>query len=142
MEKIYEKEYIKLKEEDISYLAMLDGAINRCSSNSLMCKSFFIVCLAAFIGIFFNLNNIEDKTFFSVASFILLLVICFFDFFHFSAEKIYRRRYDNVKNKKIKTDFEMNINNLEKVKAYESLLSVHFGCFYMIFIIAYCLFCC
>lgn len=124
------------------YLAMLDGAINRCSANSLSCKGFFIVGFTAFIGFFFNIQEVFDKLFFSIMALVLLLIISSFDIFHYSLEKKYRKRFEQVRLCMVTTDFSMDVKSFNiKLKIKDFILSWHYGFFYLISYFIYLLFC-
>lgn len=91
-------------ENRIKHLELIQGVINRMSSNSFMLKGWAVTLVA---GIFALSANGADKRFF-VITYIPVLVFWFLDAYYLFQERLYRLLYNEVRQKADKDiDFDL-----------------------------------
>lgn len=118
-------------ENKIKHLEMIQGVINRMSSNSFYLKGWTITLVA---GIFAIAAKDSEKMFFLISYIPILLFWCL-DTYYLQLERKYRNLYDKVRIiKEDKIDFSMKITRdicTEKTKYYKCLISITESLFYV-----------
>jgi len=107
-------------ENRIKHLELIQGLINRMSSNSFMLKGWAVTLVA---GIFALSANGTDKRFFIIA-YIPVLVFWFLDAYYLLQEKLYRSLYDEVR-QKIDSDIDFDLKT-DKYKT--KIIKPYLGC--------------
>ena len=88
-----------------THLQMIQGVINRMSSNSFALKGWAVTLIA---GIFALASKDADKTYFLIA-YIPIIIFWALDAYYLLQEKLYRALYDKVRlTKENDIDFNMN----------------------------------
>ncbi len=118
-------------ERKCKHLELVQGVINRLSTNSFLLKGWSVVLVAAL----FALSAAESRIEFVFLAFIPVIVFWGLDGFFLCQEKLYRKLYDHVRHQSDKDiDFSMDITPFKTsdgpnwVKATFSKTLVPFHC--------------
>ena len=117
-------------EEEIAYLGMIQGVINRMASVSATFKGLSATLFAAVIAVVIATD--ADNRLISVAVVGLAVALfAFFDWYYLYQEKQYRELYENVLDGQHDCDFDMSPPKYEKVTRLSSLKSFSLWAFYL-----------
>ena len=103
-------------EKDLTYLQMIQSAIDRMSTSSAIFKGFAATIVAGVSMISFG----ELKLSILVLSFIPILAFLILDVYYLQIERRYRFLYEEVRNKKRQADFDMMPPSIRKIKGVKS----------------------
>ena len=105
------KGLFSIMDNKVKHLELIQGIINRMSSNSFMLKGWAVSLVA---GIFAIADKDADKMYFLVA-YIPVIVFWFLDAYYLGQERLYRSLYDGVRKKKeTEIDFSLNPDSISK----------------------------
>lgn len=108
-------------EKKIKHLELIQGIINRLSSNSFMLKGWAVTLVA---GIFAISSKDADKMYFLVA-YIPVIVFWVLDAYYLRQERLYRCLYDEVRTKQeTEIDFSLDPSSLKNEKEDDFLSSL------------------
>jgi len=96
-------------EDKFKHLELIQGIINRFSTNSFLLKGWSVVLVSALFALSANNSKIE----FIYLAYIPSIVFWGLDGYFLSVERLYRKLYDIVRQKD-KIDFSMDIKNLNE----------------------------
>jgi len=100
-------------EKRIKHLELIQGIINRLSSNSFMLKGWAVTLVA---GIFAISSKDADKMYFLIA-YIPVIVFWFLDAYYLGQERLYRCLYDEVRAKQeTEIDFSLDPTPFKNAK--------------------------
>ena len=96
-------------EDKFKHLELIQGVINRFSTNSFLLKGWSVVLVSALFALSANDSKVE----FIYLAYIPSIVFWGLDGYFLSVERLYRKLYDIVRQKD-KIDFSMDIRNLNE----------------------------
>jgi hypothetical protein len=96
-------------EDKFKHLELIQGIINRFSTNSFLLKGWSVVLVSALFALSANDSKVE----FVYLAYIPSIVFWGLDGYFLSVERLYRKPYDTVRQKN-KIDFSMDIRNLNE----------------------------
>ena len=98
----------------IKHLELIQGIINRLSSNSFMLKGWAVTLVA---GIFTIASKDADKMYFLIA-YIPVIVFWFLDSYYLGQERLYRRLYNEVRTRQ-ETEIDFSLDPTPFMNAKE-----------------------
>ena len=100
-------------EEKIRHLELIQGVINRFSTNSFLIKGWSVLLVSAL----FALSGRDSDTSFVFISFLPGIAFWGLDGYFLSVERLYRKLYEQVRQKEAdQVNFSMSINGLNEKK--------------------------
>lgn len=98
---------IKMSEEKMRYIELIQNIINRMSGNSFMLKGWAVSLLAGFFAL---APKDTDKMFFVIA-YVPIVVFCLLDSYYLQQERLYRALYEKArKQDPHKIDYSLNVS--------------------------------
>ena len=125
-------------DDQIAYLSLVQGVINRMASSSVTCKGFSATVFAGVLAVAIAAGISSRPVILLVALFVIVLFATF-DCYYFYLEKQYRLLYANVLKGEHEVDFEMSPPTYEVVTVLSTLKSPAILWFYtpLIFILLF-----
>lgn len=128
-----------ISNEQIAYLGLIEGVINRMASVSATCKGFAITLFAGVLAIVFSASGTAQCLVLGLAACALILLACF-DTWYLLLEKRYRTLYERVLEGSHSVDFDLrnpkDTRGVE-VSVFDAIKSKAIWLFYVVLIAVY-----
>lgn len=114
---------VKMEEQKIKHLEMIQGIITRMNQNSFMLKGWMITIVSALLAIYADKGNVS----YLVVTIFPILVFWFIDAYYLQQERKFRGIYSDIVEGKDIHLFKMPIGEYNKKKTVSIHMVMYFG---------------
>ena len=113
----------KYSEDVHLHLSFIQGVITRMNSNSFSMKGWMVAIVSALCAVYASNSTADAAYIYIIAAIIADILFCFLDAYYLKMEKEYRKLYSKVLKSPEETDFNMKIEEEQKVCFCEAFKS-------------------
>ena len=113
----------KYSDDVRQHLSFIQGVITRMNSNSFSMKGWMVAIVSALCAVYASNSTADTAYIYIIAAIIADILFCFLDAYYLKMEKEYRKLYSKVLKNPVETDFNMKIEDEQKVCLCEAFSS-------------------
>lgn len=113
----------KFSDDVRQHLSFIQGVISRMNSNSFSMKGWMVAIVSALCAVYASNSTLDASYIYIIAALIADILFCFLDAYYLKMEKEYRKLYNKVLKSPVETDFNMMIEDEQKVCFCEAFKS-------------------
>lgn len=129
----------KYSEDVRQHLSFIQGVITRMNSNSFSMKGWMVAIVSALCAVYAANSQADAAYVYFIAAIIADVLFCFLDAYYLKMEKEYRKLYSKVLKSPEETDFNMKIEDEQKVCLCEAIKSPSVWILYTVVAVLLCI---